>query len=880
MNYDTTIFRECTIRLSKDTATIDEPVYVFKGDRNIKLKFNLQGLKYKFSEHPLDIYFETQQAAFCQVKWYRADDVKITFDIQSCDGGMPVLVIGEELMDEDVELGNYSIQIRLLDYNKNSILTLPLIENAVTIKAPVFEGGETQAYIAKADEGAADKAKISVLGVAQDVYGVDGKYNKKEWTTGDVITSAELNKSEQAIYDLVDTVDQLVTTGGVKGDKGDKGDPGNDGQDGETPNITIGTVTTLNPTDTATAEITGSTPNLTLNLGIPKGANGADGADGRAPTITIGTVTSGTTASATISGSAPNYTLNLVLPKGADGQAGANGQDGANGVDGKDGLTTKITINGTTYTQTDGEITLPAYPIVPTKLSELTNDKDFVTDNTLTARGYATTADIPTKLSELTDDVGHITLDDIPKATNNTAGLVKVDGTTLDTDADGTLKYIGTVADTPTLTVGTVTKGDNAAASISGTAPNYTLDLTLPKGDAGAKGDNGDTVAVSVNGSTYSHINGTITLPNYPTPRTDDEIKSLADGQISENQKNQLKDYYVKLASNTDMSDFGIDDLSTLTSLLDLTKVLGYHVRFTIQVNAGASSTLFNSNVIPVDKAGLLILTCEYARGSATYHTYDNIVYASSTDNSTTIDWRAWVKLIDDSNLTTTINSSSTDTQVPSAKSVYDNIKTKNTMQPAGTIANYSTVLDWAVANIGATCTYEGNNFTDCPLKGEWGTLVCIGTKVENGLKVLACRNHNSDILVRTIRRSKGVIEWVEPTWKRLCTTTVADVGETAITTLNSYVTSGKIYYQVKNGVCYVSIIGLVISTDAATNFILCSGLPKCASKPHHIITDGSANVTSGFLGLVYLLANGELGINLNRAGTGYCSFSYPVAES
>ena len=128
MNYDTTIFRECTIRLSKDTATIDEPVYVFKGDRNIKLKFNLQGLKYKFSEHPLDIYFETQQAAFCQVKWYRADDVKITFDIQSCDGGMPVLVIGEELMDEDVELGSYSIQIRLLDYNKNSILTLPLIE--------------------------------------------------------------------------------------------------------------------------------------------------------------------------------------------------------------------------------------------------------------------------------------------------------------------------------------------------------------------------------------------------------------------------------------------------------------------------------------------------------------------------------------------------------------------------------------------------------------------------------------------------------------------------------------------------------------------------------------------------------------------------------
>ena len=55
--------------------------------------------------------------------------------------------------------------------------------------------------------------------------------------------------------------------------------------------------------------------------------------------LSIGTVTSGTTASASISGSVPNQTLNLVLPKG---DPGTPGEDGDDGDDGNDGLTPYI----------------------------------------------------------------------------------------------------------------------------------------------------------------------------------------------------------------------------------------------------------------------------------------------------------------------------------------------------------------------------------------------------------------------------------------------------------------------------------------------------------------------------------------------------------
>lgn len=54
----------------------------------------------------------------------------------------------------------------------------------------------------------------------------------------------------------------------------------------------------------------------------PAGPAGQTGQAGPANTLSIGTVTSGTTASATITGTSPNQTLNLVLPKGDKGDPG------------------------------------------------------------------------------------------------------------------------------------------------------------------------------------------------------------------------------------------------------------------------------------------------------------------------------------------------------------------------------------------------------------------------------------------------------------------------------------------------------------------------------------------------------------------------------
>lgn len=76
---------------------------------------------------------------------------------------------------------------------------------------------------------------------------------------------------------------------GAKGDKGEpgaKGEPGSPGAKGDkgdtgaTPNLTIGTVTTLDAGQSATASMGGTAESPVLNLGIPKGAKGEPGQGG------------------------------------------------------------------------------------------------------------------------------------------------------------------------------------------------------------------------------------------------------------------------------------------------------------------------------------------------------------------------------------------------------------------------------------------------------------------------------------------------------------------------------------------------------------------------------------------------------------------------
>lgn len=110
---------------------------------------------------------------------------------------------------------------------------------------------------------------------------------------------------------------------------------GDTGQNGVTPTLAAGDVETLEPDQPATASVTGEGPAYQINLGIPRGKTGAQGTpgkNGQTPTIAVGTVTTldpGQPATAEITGETPNLTLNLGIPQGPPGQDGVQLNDSA-----------------------------------------------------------------------------------------------------------------------------------------------------------------------------------------------------------------------------------------------------------------------------------------------------------------------------------------------------------------------------------------------------------------------------------------------------------------------------------------------------------------------------------------------------------------------
>ena len=207
----------------------------------------------------------------------------------------------------------------------NSAVTTYVEANKDTLKG---DKGDTGAKGDKGDAG------------AKGADGITPTLRVGSTSTGNAGTNANVTMTDNNnVYTL-----NFVIPKGDKGDAGAKGADGAKGTDGITPTLKVGTVTTLAAGSNATVTMSKNNNEYTLNFGIPKGNKGDTGASGSSgeatvvnPTITIGTVTNGDTASATITGDSPNYTLNLVLPKGAKGDKGDTGAAGTDGAKGDKG---------------------------------------------------------------------------------------------------------------------------------------------------------------------------------------------------------------------------------------------------------------------------------------------------------------------------------------------------------------------------------------------------------------------------------------------------------------------------------------------------------------------------------------------------------------
>lgn len=293
-------------------------------------------------------------------------------------------------------------------------------------------------------------------------------------------------------------------------------------------------------------------------------------------------------------------------------------------------------------------------------------------------------------------------------------------------------------------------------------------------------------------------------------------------------------------------------------------------------IDMGSTSISLNDYLTVTDavntyakKVDLDTLTTEVTNIKSDFTTHKN-----DADIHTSADEKAsYVKKTD---ITTTIDSTSTDDEVPSAKSVYDKLinKLDNTiiLRTANEVNSFDKVYQSFIIQPSVA---DEIGLPSLPSS----TWFCIHYSHFKGFKYPSQIAFEYAGLERIMYRTCGNGVWSN--WRKICTTSVADVARTNITSrvLNATVNSGGgVSYSVKNGICYVQFASITTTVASSGQYILSTGtLPfvdNSLSNGHYPIV--SANSSNG---LVVVEGNTGGVRYYGGAITIFTTISYPVKE-
>lgn len=359
------------ITVNGNQAKLNKDIYLFRGNKNVHYYFAVKNASFNF-KGSTDL-IEKTNAINAAVTVIKPNNVEVASAIAKVENGKIHLKVTEDLIDEEVEVGDFDLVFDLFD-DTDGAVTIPkvigqfhVLERPCT--TPISELVATNTTN-EVDQALTDYAIVTYAEPVASTN-ADGTFAKKTWVAKEKITTAELNRMEEGISDVssqckdiannqptdlsLDSATNLLQLVNSKGSKlgngitlpissgggtsqylhikySSTGAPqlagqisdtpnayiglcvdtnadsptnprsytwyqwkGDNGDTGATPNLQIGTVTTLDSGINATASITGTTENPLLNLGIPKGENGTGGSSDTLVTTNI----SGTTLSLT-----------------------------------------------------------------------------------------------------------------------------------------------------------------------------------------------------------------------------------------------------------------------------------------------------------------------------------------------------------------------------------------------------------------------------------------------------------------------------------------------------------------------------------------------------------------------------------------------------
>lgn len=194
------IFTESTIKISNNVSKMDSTIVLYRGDKNVEIRFTILQSPFKYSNTVATNVIESTNASYGQLVIKTPNDKPPIFsEVSATKEGTILFTITKEMIDEIEEVGVYTFQIRLMDENKQSRVTIPPVENGIEIKEPIaIEDDNTTTNVVGLAK--ANYAVATLSDVDTPAFDDNGQYIKTNWNDGDIITNASLNKIEDGIY--------------------------------------------------------------------------------------------------------------------------------------------------------------------------------------------------------------------------------------------------------------------------------------------------------------------------------------------------------------------------------------------------------------------------------------------------------------------------------------------------------------------------------------------------------------------------------------------------------------------------------------------------------------------------------------------------------
>jgi hypothetical protein len=209
------IIIERTITIKNDQAILDSPLYLYIGDGDITYLFTIKEIRKAATFGDINTTnIITENASYGEVRIYKPDGSEPVFTTRAeiIDDRLQALFSYDNI-DHFTEAGVHKLQIHLYDEeydrakedegtierNTYNRFTIPPIDLNVLFPVGMASNKAGAARVGQAR--LTDNYSIEEI----EPFLPNGDYNKTTWASGDLITAAELNKSEDAIEYLIRT---------------------------------------------------------------------------------------------------------------------------------------------------------------------------------------------------------------------------------------------------------------------------------------------------------------------------------------------------------------------------------------------------------------------------------------------------------------------------------------------------------------------------------------------------------------------------------------------------------------------------------------------------------------------------------------------------